>query len=344
MSKQHHSQGVIPDFCSLTSVLVVILLSEIFAVLATLLSFDSYDTIWTSFGMHSFFMIWTTLCVSALLCLLRHWLNTLPLTWIVFIVIALVLLITCLTSFFGLFYYKGLSLPVIWHQYTDWFIRNLIVVLILTLLLIRYFYLQHQYREGLSAESRARFESLQAKIHPHFLFNTLNTIASLISIDHTKAEQTLEHLANLLRKSLNEETYQVSLEEEIRLCHHYLAIEQQRLGDRLKTNWQIDPDVLTCKIPSFTLQPLIENAVYHGIQSLIEGGTIMIEAKRYKQSLHIMISNPLPKQKTPSGNQMAHNNIQQRLMIRYGVEATMKIKQDNECYQVILTIPQERSS
>eukprot|EP01031_Cornospumella_fuschlensis_P016430 gene16430-20080_t len=144
-------------------------------------------------------------------------------------------------------------------------------------LLLRYFFLQSQWRRQQQAELRARIESLQARIRPHFLFNSLNSIASLVVIDPYKAEQAVLDLSDLFRASLAKPGTLVSWAEELELSKRYLSIEQYRLGERLQLDWQVDdvPDDLP--IPQLTLQPLLENALIYGIQPRIEGGLVRVE-------------------------------------------------------------------
>lgn len=138
-------------------------------------------------------------------------------------------------------------------------------------LLLRYFYLQSQWRRQEQAELRARIESLQARIRPHFLFNSLNSIAALVASDPVKAEQAVLDLSDLFRASLARPGTLVAWRDELELSRRYLSIEQYRLGDRLQMDWQVDgvPDDLP--IPQLTLQPLLENALVYGIQPRIEG-------------------------------------------------------------------------
>jgi two-component system sensor histidine kinase AlgZ len=209
-------------------------------------------------------------------------------------------------------------------------------------LLLRYFYIQHQWRLNLEAQSRAEIQALQARIRPHFLFNSMNTIASLITISPETAETAIEDLADLFRASLSEKIISF-LRDEVELTKSYLAIESLRLGDRLQIEWQIDQNLLDAEIPSLTIQPLAENAIYHGIEPIEKGGKILISALQIDSKLMLSVSNPLMSENQSSGfkkgNQMAQNNIKQRLKLVYGNKAEFSINDTKGKYTVSLLIP-----
>ncbi|MCO7227097.1 sensor histidine kinase [Pleionea sp. CnH1-48] len=335
------AEGIIPDFCQLPNVFLTVLLSEILAVLVTILGYQHGISPWFQLGLHSLFIVWNTLCSAAVLCLLRDWLNRRSVVTLSLFCIATVLTSTLISSLVAMYFYHSPSLDLSHPVQQVFIIRNEVAALLISAVVLRYLYLNHQYRLGIVAESNARFDSLQARIHPHFLFNTLNTIASLIAIDQDKAERTLENLSALMRSGLKQSQQQTPLKQELSLCRAYADIEHQRLGERLSMEWQIDPSLEDWPLPPFTLQPLIENAIYHGIQSLPEGGTVRVEGYRKKQSLVLKVTNPTPDNAPPHGNQSAHQNIQQRLLIRYGADAKMRIEHEDNTYRVTLVIPQE---
>ena len=133
------------------------------------------------------------------------------------------------------------------------------------------FYIQHQWRKNIESEADARVQALQSRIRPHFLFNCMNTIASLTRKDPKLAEEATEDLADLFRVSLQEAKRMSTVAEEISLCKRYLRIESHRFGDRLKTVWETDNLPEHAQLPNLTLQPILENAIYHGIEPLTEG-------------------------------------------------------------------------
>lgn len=209
-----------------------------------------------------------------------------------------------------------------------------------TAIVMYYFYLQERAYSPAIAE--ARLQALQARIRPHFLFNSINAVLSLIRSQPKRAESALEDMADLFRVLMAENRDLVPISEEIGLCRQYLNIESLRLEDRLKISWQIDdmpPDAL---IPPLILQPLLENAVYHGIEPMPEGGEIVVSIVPKNKELHISISNPYaPENDHHSGNKMALKNIKERLKLHFDLEATLKTEAKNNRYKVSIHLPYE---
>ncbi len=342
---QQAMRGIIPDFCQLPRVFMLVLLSELLALLFTLLTYQIDRSFWLELGVHSLFILWVSLASGAILCALRSWLNSLSVVQVTLFTTLSIALVSFTSSILALtvFFNQTLQWQLAEHS---WFIfRNTLVAVLITLVWMRYLYLRQQVLNGIVSEGEARFKALQARIQPHFLFNTLNTIASLITINAERAEETLEHLSVLLRSSLKPSVDRITLAHEIELCRNYLDIEAARLGDKLKVHWNIDLNPELYQLPPFTLQPVIENAVYHGIQLLAEGGVIEIEIhsmtlKAGQPAVKIKVTNPVPKNRGRSGNQIAQTNIQQRLNIRYGSLATMDVSQTETHYTVELVIPE----
>lgn len=216
--------------------------------------------------------------------------------------------------------------------------RVLFFALILTAITFYYFNLHH--RAYSPALVEARLQALQARIRPHFLFNSINAVLSLIRSQPKQAETALEDMADLFRVLMADNRDLVPLAQEIALCRQYLALEKLRLDERLLIAWQIDnmpPDAL---IPPLLLQPLLENAVYHGIEPLATGGTITIQIYTKRKEVHLVISNPYNTQKIhQAGNKMALSNIKERLMLHFDLEASLKSTQSNSEYQVHIILP-----
>ena len=185
----------------------------------------------------------------------------------------------------------------------------------------RYLYLRERWVRQQNSELHARIQAMQARIHPHFLFNSLNTVISLITIDPDKAEQMLLNLSRLFRASFKELKL-VRLKDEIELCQHYLAIEQMRLGDRLRVEWKYDDEVLfsQVQIPLLTLQPLVENSIFHGVEKFLTKSTISILIEVLQNQVNIVITNPYTQDKINlrQGNGIAVENVKQRLEAYYG--------------------------
>ena len=170
----------------------------------------------------------------------------------------------------------------------------------------------------------ARLQSLNARIRPHFLFNSLNAVISLIRLDPRRAETALEELADLFRALMRDHRELVPLADEIALCRQYLDLEKLRLAERLNVEWQVIDLPATLKVPLLMVQPLLENAVNHGIEPAAEGGTIRIRVARRADELHIDLANPCPGgAERQRGNHMALDNIRERLALYYDLEARL---------------------
>ncbi|HZX32107.1 MAG TPA: sensor histidine kinase [Rhodocyclaceae bacterium] len=190
------------------------------------------------------------------------------------------------------------------------------------------------------AVAEARLAALNARIRPHFLFNSLNTVLSLIRAEPKRAEAALESLADLFRAALRDHRELVSLADEIALGRQYLDLEKLRLGERLRVEWQVDEVPVDTRIPPLMLQPLLENAVYHGIEKEPEGGTVRIGFARRGDELFIEISNPAsPAGQGAAGHQMAVANIRERLALYYDLEARLETVQGAANYTVRIALP-----
>lgn len=188
--------------------------------------------------------------------------------------------------------------------------------------------------------SEARLQALQARIRPHFLFNSLNTVLSLMRSRPREAETTLENLADLFRVFMRDTRELVPLDDEIEICRQYLAIEQLRLGERLKISWKLEGMPGDALLPSLLLQPLVENAVHHGIEPSSESGEIAISVARIGERVRVEIVNPLTTQApTRPGNQMALSNVRERLMLLYDMEAELKTAPEDGRFKLTLEFP-----
>jgi len=218
-------------------------------------------------------------------------------------------------------------------------LRNLGISAIITAIALRYFYVQYQWKRETEMAISAQLQALQARIHPHFLFNSMNTIASLIRFAPHQAEQAVEDFADLFRSALSNPQNLVSWPEELMLCEQYLRLEKLRLGERLQIVWKIGEIPEDVWLPPLCLQPLLENAIYHGIQSLPQGGSLELTASFDGKYLQIEIYNPKGGHSSHQGHQMAQANIQQRLQAHYGRQAYFKRQDAVDHYQVILRFP-----
>ncbi|MBI2306861.1 MAG: histidine kinase [Rhodocyclales bacterium] len=190
------------------------------------------------------------------------------------------------------------------------------------------------------AVAEARLQALTARIRPHFLFNTLNAVLSLIRAEPRRAEQALEELAELFRALMRDHRELVPIADEIALCRQYLGLEKLRLGERLQVEWLIDDLPGELLVPPLLLQPLLENAVYHGIEPAISPGLIRIRLSRRGDELAIDLENPVGNGGAHhAGNRMALANIRERLALYYDLEARLEAKEDGGSYKVHMVLP-----
>ena len=188
--------------------------------------------------------------------------------------------------------------------------------------------------------SEARLQALQARIRPHFLFNSLNTVLGLIRSNPKLAESTLENLADLFRVFMRDAREMVPLDDEVVTCKEYLAIEKLRLAPRLDVCWKIDGMPGDALVPSLLLQPLLENAVHHGIEPRTETGVLNICITLVGERVRVEIDNPISTTvASRPGNQMALSNVRERLMLLYDMAAELRTGPQGDRYQVLLEFP-----
>jgi two-component system sensor histidine kinase AlgZ len=324
----------LPDFCESRAVLAVVLIVELvalmFAISRQALSF------WLDLAGSSLFLLWIGLTCAGVLCRARPWLHTLPSRNAS--LIAMALLLACVGVISELVYQIGrfwsLGLPGVNAMFpadhAGFLLRSLGVGFIVSALALRYFYVSAEWKRSIEMEALARIRALQARIRPHFLFNSMNTIAELTRSSPERAEQAVEDLADLFRASLSDANARISLKDEIDIARTHERIEQLRLRERLRVQWDIDALPMRVDVPSLILQPLLENAVYHGIEMLPRGGTVSIVGKRVGSMLHIEVRNPIPAQAgygDREGNRMALENIRQRLELAWPGRASVETEQ-----------------
>jgi two-component system sensor histidine kinase AlgZ len=236
--------------------------------------------------------------------------------------------------------------PNVIENRTEFLLRNLGIGAIICALTLRYFYISYQWRQRIRAEAQAKLEALQARIRPHFLFNSINTVTSLIHNKPDEAEEALLDLADLFRASLREEQQFIPLADELTLTRRYLNMEALRLGERLQLDWKLEEGIDALCLPPLILQPLVENAVYHGIEPRPEGGTVTVSIRRQADQLSLAVSNPLPEAggERSNGNRIALENIRARLAAHYGERASLTIEEGGEEFRVQLCLPAEEAN
>jgi two-component system sensor histidine kinase AlgZ len=196
------------------------------------------------------------------------------------------------------------------------------------------------------AATTARLAQLQSRIRPHFLFNTLNSAIALVREEPAKAEAMLEDLSELFRRALADPGESVTLADEIALAERYLAIEQVRFGDRLRIRWDIDPAANAARLPPLLLQPLVENAVKHGVEPSPEGAKLRIRTERRGGMVIIEVVNSLPPlrwadEPLPRGHGIALGNVRDRLRLLHDMQAQFSAGMDQKSYRVRIAIPAE---
>ncbi|MES2955755.1 MAG: histidine kinase [Pseudomonadota bacterium] len=189
------------------------------------------------------------------------------------------------------------------------------------------------------AATAARLAELQSRIRPHFLFNTLNSAIALVRAEPAKAESVLEDLSELFRHALADATESVTLGQEIELAQRYLAIEQIRFGERLQVQWNLDPDADAAKLPPLLLQPLVENAVRHGVEPSAAGAQVKISTVRRGSMVVIKVTNSTPAGVGERGHGLALANVRERLALLHDVQAQFKTVFRDGMFQVRLEIP-----
>ncbi|MBI1398149.1 MAG: sensor histidine kinase [Betaproteobacteria bacterium] len=205
------------------------------------------------------------------------------------------------------------------------------------------FYFHLRGRALSPALTEARLQALQARIRPHFLFNSLNAVLSLIRTQPRRAEAALEDMADLFRVLMADNRDLTPLEQEVSLCRQYLDIEQLRLGERLQVEWHVDRMPRDALVPPLILQPLLENAVYHGVEPSTAPATITINIFQSRGDVHVVLKNPVTvKGGHQSGNRMALENIRERLALHFDEEGRLEARMQEGEYQVRIRIPYRR--
>ena len=333
----------LPDLCRLPALFAVMVVAEMVVLVLALapLADETWDL--RRFAAASLFSQWLALASAVVLCTSRGWLMRVGriggslLAWAVPVAVAALGAVLVHEIDLGLGY--GLTVPA---DRRGAFVGGCAAVAALIGgAALRYFYVQQQWRQQVQAQAHAQVQALQARIRPHFLFNSMNSIASLVRRDPVTAERAIEDLSDLFRAALGADRGESTLGEELTLCRRYLAIEALRLGERLRVRWELAPDLpQEVPMPRLILQPLVENAVLHGIARLAEGGEIHIAAACQGGALEIRIDNPAPPPRHGTGgNAHAQTSTAQRLAYAFGPAARMTTRHADGYYRCQLHLP-----
>ena len=340
------ASGWFPEFCTASALLGVLIGAQAVVMLIMLAPPNISGLSWGEVGLKTLFTQCIALWSAALLCTCRRWLDRCPVLLGSALAELMVLAVAAGATIAGVWLDRTLRLGVLDQPVSiGWMlIGNLAIVALVTALALRYFYIQSQWRRDLEARALAQIQALQARIRPHFLFNSLNTIASLTRTRPEDAERAIEDLSDLFRATLKAPSQGATLAEELDLCRRYLNIEALRLGDRLQVEWDVDDLPQAQMLPPLLIQPLVENAVHHGIQHLGDGGTLSIRGGRDGDRWWVEVANPVPRRRRrsiPEGTGLALGNIRKRLRHHFGGSAKL-VEGENADHVVRLEVPMQR--
>ena len=337
----------LPNFCGGRTIGGIVLIAEMLAIVITLVTRRFSENLFQDLLLVSLFVQWIALSGAATLCAARRFLNHLPNSRALGFAYLLLLAVTLVIS--------EAAMWVLWLVGTissarpEWYayfhIQNFTVSAIINALALRYFLARHQLRQRTLSEAQARIEVLRSRIRPHFLFNTMNIIASLIRSAPDKAEVAVVDMADLFRTMLADSENLVPVSNEVAISKKYLDIEMLRLDNRLRVDWNVGKFPRKAVMPVLILQPLLENAIEHGIEPIPTGGLIAIRLWEESGTIHITVTNPLPKPRgkspasTPLRPEQTLDNLRLRLQSHYGKDARLNITQEPERFSVAVEIP-----
>jgi two-component system sensor histidine kinase AlgZ len=326
--------GALPDFRNPGILLRILLIVNGVALLASLLQVGGFRE-WPAQIAENAAAVEPLLILSLLvLAMMNNMLRRLPYAAAVLAVVGIELLLTvALHAAAERFYLADPSMLA----------RRLLVVALTTAMLLVYFDLRGRALSPALAE--ARLQALQARIRPHFLFNSINAVLSLVRQEPRRAEAALEDLAGLFRALMADNRELTPISRELELCRQYLELEQLRLGDRLRVEWHVEDMPADALVPPLALQPLLENAVYHGIEPAETPGVVSIRIHVAGDRLHVVLSNPYRAGGgNHTGNKMALANIRERLQLHFDVAAELTTRIGEDTYEVSMIMPYRKAA
>jgi two-component system sensor histidine kinase AlgZ len=339
---------LLPDFCAPRAVLVVLLIVTLTALLLALSGAGFGPDFWTDLARNVLFLVWTGLAGAALLCAARRVIARQSATVGALMVLGIIVALVAALSQIAFWIMSSSALnpggmlgsapAERWLFMT----RNVLIGLIVGGLALRYFYVAQQWRVNIESHARSRINALQARIRPHFLYNSMNTIASLTRTNPAQAEEAVQDLADLFRANLSEKRSMITLKEELESARIYQRIEQLRMGDRLRVRWNVKDLPMRALIPALTVQPLLENAIGHGVEHLDGGGEVIVEGDCVDGSVLLRVRNPMPldNPQARSGHGIALDNIRERLVLLFGARAAVSAGREGDEYVVQLRFPE----
>ena len=333
--KQNPLPDALPNFRNLGVTLRILLICNGLALLQAILLANAWGEVAQRMMEIATLLAPVLLTSLLLLWLAQPWLARLAYWQGALAVSALAVALTLATYYFGGELYN----PAGYADAGFGAVRYVLIGLAVSATLLMYFRWRSQVLSR--ALHDARLQVLRARIRPHFLFNTINAVLSVVRAQPKQAETALEDMSDLFRMAMGEEHDLMPLRQEMQLCRQYLALEQLRIGERLQADWQTEGIPGDVMIPPLLLQPLLENAVYHGIESMPQGGTIKIGLRRHGKQLLIEVENPCTKREAAphSGSRMALQNIRERLALLFDVEANYRVEHGDDRYRVEIAMP-----
>ena len=340
IEKEFQSQpdGVYPpSFCTWRLLVAVSVITEVCVLLLAMAGHGFPG--WTWLGMATLYGQWLALFCASGICVISGWTGRLSArgawigSWIAAVLLSAAFSYAAwlMAGFSG--FQPGDSAGV-------FVLKSVLSVGLVAVVFFRYLLIRTRWRAELIAQSEARVQALQARIRPHFLFNSLNTIASLIPVDPENAEAATLDLADIFRGSMRQADRPISLGDELQLARQYLDMEKRRLGSRLEIDWRVEELPPRASVLPLMLQPLLENSVGHGVQSNPEGGKIVVYGRAEGDQIVVTIRNPsAAKGHSSSGHGMALDNIRERLLLAFGPRASLHTSQDDRNFYTILSVP-----
>ena len=338
----------LPDFCQAPAVLAIVLIAGLLGFVLALARAPDGGEFWLQLARTSAFLLWAGLLCAGALCRARPWLARRPLRQAIAAALGLMVGIVALLSeavyLLGRWWAQHFGTPsgVFPDAHAAFVLPNALIAAVVGALALRYFYVSQQWRRSVELEARARIHALQARIRPHFLFNSMNTIAALTRTQPARAEEAIEDLADLFRVSLSDARTQITLREELEVARIYQRIEQLRMGDRLHVDWQVAALPARALVPGLIVQPLLENAIGHGVERLPGGGTVTVHGALDGETVVIEVVNPLPPERAAGprrGNRMALDNVRERLELAFPGRASIEVREADGRFSVRLRFP-----
>ncbi|MFZ1392026.1 MAG: histidine kinase [Dokdonella sp.] len=331
----------LPQFCSMPTLFALMVVAEIVALVIAMAP-DRASRSWLGeLAIASVFVQWLALLNAVVLCSSRESLQRLPVRTGFVLAWLLAVVTTALGSavVYSMDHALGFGLTAPVGAGWRFCLGNAAICALIAAALLRYLYIRELWQERVHAAAKAQVDALQARIRPHFLFNSMNTIASLIRKRPRDAERAVEDLSDLFRAALGARETLATLGEELDLIGQYLRIESLRLGDRLKLDLDLDALPRELPLPPLLLQPLVENAVYHGIQRMPDGGTLRVRGARRGDLVEIVVHNPVVEDAAHPRNVHALANVRARIEYHFGARGELLVQPQHGEFTVTVRLP-----